>query len=178
MMKKILLNLILVLIFLTIFSACAENDFKEEKKKYKITFIQSGVANIERKVTAGESLKNVPASQAKEGYSVVWDITDFSCINSNLTVNAVESPNTYKIIYNLGERETEAEIAEQEQEVIFDTEFGLYTPTCNGYRFKKWVISGTNTVFTDSIFTTARDVSLTAIWELDLDSDRWWTGFY
>lgn len=177
-MKKILILCIIVLFFVTTFSACKGNDVQEDNLTFTLTFIQSGYPNITKKIDAGKSLSDIPQPRQREGYTIVWNTTDFSNINSNKTINAIEMPNSYKITYDLGELEEEAEITATEQQVPFNNEYSLYTPSCEGYIFTKWVISGSDIKITNGTYTYTQDIIITAIWEIDDEHDRWWTGFY
>ena len=67
--------------------------------QYSIIFKQAGQEDIIRYVNKGESLSDIPVCAEKRGYTVAWDRTDFSNIEENIIVNAVEDANEYKIYY-------------------------------------------------------------------------------
>ena len=145
-----------------------------------VTFVQNGQAAITRSVARGGTLTDIPVPAAKRGYTVTWNRKDFSNLTEDITVNAVETANVYTITYSLGERENDryAAIDQTSQGVTFDQPYNLYTPTCRGYKFVKWVISGTQEELKNGTYDRDANIELTAVWELDVDSDRWWTDIY
>lgn len=180
-MKK---NLIIVSAALAMCAAlsaagCADTG-KSEPNAYRVTFVQKGYANVVKVVEAGGTLADVPEPNEKTGYTVTWDRTDFTYINGNITVTAIETANEYKIYYSLGDRASdgEAKIADSEQTVTFDASYSLFIPECEGYKFVKWEITGSETEFKGGIWSVAGDVYLTAVWKMDKDSDRGWSDIY
>ena len=147
---------------------------------YTVAFVQNGQEAILRQVGQNGTLTDIPSPASKTGYTVTWDRTDFTNITGNLTVNAVETASEYKITYSLGDREDDsnAEIESREQTVVFDSPYTLYIPKCEGYKFVKWVITGSDTEIKNGTWSTAEDVSLTAVWTIDKDSDIGWSDFY
>lgn len=146
---------------------------------YTITFVQTGYDPIVKKVAMGGSLDNadIPQPNSKAGYTVVWDKTDFSNITESITVSAIETANEYTITYSLGDREGDsyANITETQQSVTYDSTFTLYIPECYGYKFVKWVKTGTDIQVQNGTWNIADNVPLTAVWEIDNNSDRWWS---
>ncbi len=130
---------------------------------YTVTFVQNGYDNIVKTVLDGEALTDVPAVQEKVGYTIVWDVTDFSAITGNMTVTAVETANKYTITYNAnGGGDVEA------QEVAFGAEYTLATPTYEGYEFIGWYIMNgdviTDTKLEAGVWATDGNVSVIAKW--------------
>jgi len=75
-----------------------------EINKYTVTFKAGGKVVKEFVVEHGSSLSTIPNIPEKNGYTQtapVWDITDFANITSNITVNAVYTPNVYKVTFVL-----------------------------------------------------------------------------
>lgn len=73
---------------------------------------------------------------------------------------------TYTITYVLNY--SNATIETTTQEVKANEAFTLLIPTVpkgDDYSFVKWVITGTNTEFTNGIFSYNSNISLTAVWE-------------
>ncbi|MBQ4648780.1 MAG: InlB B-repeat-containing protein, partial [Clostridia bacterium] len=69
---------------------------------YTVTFMADGEVVAEKTVNHGETLTDIPDVPVKDGYTQlepVWDITDFSNITSDLTVNAVYTLNTYTVTF-------------------------------------------------------------------------------
>lgn len=154
----------------------------EYAEPYTITFIQTGQEAVIKKVAAGGSLasEDIPAPVSKTGYNVTWDVVDFTNINESFTVNAIETAKTYTISYSLGEcaDDSSVSIESYTQTVTYDQPYNLYIPKCDGYKFVKWINSETKAEVKNGTWTTDDNLSLTAIWEEEKDSDRWWTGFY
>ena len=159
--------------------ACRGNKETEEpeSKTFNVTFIQEGQTDIVIKVKRGETLTNIPTPADKKGYNVVWSVTSFENITSDLTVYAVENAKSYTIRYNLGSVSNDcyAKIDSYSQTVTYNQSYVLEIPECYGYKFKGWVISGTDTAVTDGFWLTDSDLTLTALWEYAAKSDRWWT---
>ena len=143
-----------------------------EGEYYTITFTQTGQAPVEKYVKAGETLTDVPTAKPRAGYTVVWEIADFSTVTGDRTVRAVETPNEYVVRYSLGEQ-TSASITASTQTVVYDTDVTLYTPTCAGYAFVRWELDGEE--FKNGKYTVAGDITLVAVWEIDREADRWWS---
>ena len=74
-----------------------------EEAVYKVTFKQNGYKDVVREVKEGEDLTDIPATQPKEGYTVVWENVALTNIQSDITVNAQEEANEYKVTYELYE---------------------------------------------------------------------------
>ena len=101
-MKKIA-GLLLAVLLLTLSCVCV---FTSCSNKVDITFVQSGQEDVVVTIKKGESLEDIPDPAQKTGYTVVWDVTDFSNIDEDLTVNAVETPNLWLGGVLLGLRST------------------------------------------------------------------------
>ena len=139
-----------------------------------ITFVREGYATIVKQVRYGGTLTDIPELEAKTGYSVSWDRTDFTNVSSDITVTAVETPLKYKITYDPAGGTMENTVCEVE----FDSSFTLETPVKKGYLFKGWKIKGTSTFFGGGVWDRTKDIELTAIWEEDQSSDENYTGRY
>ena len=164
-MKKILFAALTVLLCMAAFVAC--NEETEEATQYKVTFLQQGQEAIVRYVNEGEDLTDIPEPQAKPGYTVTWDIQNFSNIMEDLTVNAVETPNKYTIHYDLG-GQSGAQISAETSEVTYGAAYELLTPTCPGYTFTGWVLEDSEEPFTaGAAYNTVGDTHLVATWELN-----------
>ena len=68
---------------------------------YKITFVQDGQENIVKTAKRGTALTDIPTPAPVVGHDVAWSVTDFSNIQSNMTVTAVPTAKTYTITYVL-----------------------------------------------------------------------------
>ncbi len=136
-----------------------------------VTFVQ-GEKVTTITVNKGDSVTDLPALQPKPGYTVTWDKTDLSNVQTDLTVHAIETANTYTITYYLGDV-TSAQITSSTQKVTFDKTFSLYKPSATGYTFVKWVIRGTENEFISGTYTLDTDLQLVAVWQ-KLD----WSDFH
>jgi uncharacterized repeat protein (TIGR02543 family) len=131
----------------------------EEEEDVTITFKQSGYSDVVKTVKQGEALTDIPDPQAKTGYTVVWDKTSFTNITEDIVVNAVATANKYTITYNANG----GELANQTQEVTFDSETTLVTPTREDYIFNGWMYEGA-AVVNGEAWTIADNVTLVAEW--------------
>ena len=125
-----------------------------------ITFKQPGRADVVRTVKQGASLANIPTPATKEGYTVTWDATNFSNITSDITVNAVETPNTYTITYDA----KGGTVSTATQDVVFDAETTLVIPEKEGYVFLGWTYQG-EAVVNGGKWAIAKNVTLVATWQ-------------
>ena len=102
MAKKRIISIITVIFcLLSLFSACDTTD--NDLDKYTIVFAQSGYSDVLVKVENGKTLKekDIPTPKPKKGYTIVWNVTDFSSITSDTRITATETPNIYKLYYSL-----------------------------------------------------------------------------
>ena len=127
-----------------------------EKDKCVITFVQDGCADVTRTIILGNDLTDIPAPQAKTGYTVVWDTTDFTAIDGNMTVTAVATPNNYTVTY------VGADVAPAT--FTFDGAYELTAPEKEGFKFLGWFVGETEMPMTGT-WTTANNVELTAKWQ-------------
>lgn len=161
-MKKIA-GLLLAVLLLTLCCVCV---FTSCSNKIDITFVQSGQEDVVVTIKKGESLEDIPNPAQKTGYTVVWDVTDFSNIDEDLTVNAVETPNEYTIYYKVAEL---INISAKSQKVTFGDNVVLLKPsnTPPSHKFGGWKIEGTDTVLADGVYDVASDVTLVPEWVPD-----------
>lgn len=134
----------------------------KEKATYTITFKQKDQTDQVYVVEEGEDFTNVPNPASKTGYTVVWNVTDFSNITSDIVVKAIESPNTYTITYdaNGGMMSTTT------QEVVYDSTVTLATAVYEGYDFIGWTLTeeAGGTVVLDGVWKLPNNVTLVANW--------------
>lgn len=140
------------------------NDADESSPKpveiCKVTFKQAGQLDIVKTVNKGEELTAIPSVKEKKGYTVVWDISDFSSVAEDITVNAVETPNTYTITYDAGE----GIVSINTQDVIYDSTPTFVVPEREGYTFTGWTYEGQAVL---GKWTIADNVTLVATWVLN-----------
>lgn len=141
------------------------------KQYCKVTFIQGENVSV-RTVEKGTAVTNVPFLTSKRGYTVTWGNADLTNVLADMTVYAVETPNTYYIKYDLNG--VAADVPSDMQKVTFGVAFSLYKPTASGYTFIGWVIDGTDEPFVDGAYDVDGDIRLVAVWQ----SDRDWSEFH
>ena len=171
-MRKTLLAFLLAIGACLAFSACdfsssdgsnnsenTESSSLEQATTYKVTFKQNGHTDVVKTVEKGEDLTDIPMPQEKIGYTVVWDQMSFTNITEDIVVNAVATANKYTITYDANG----GELANQTQEVTFDTETTLAIPTREDYLFNGWTYEGA-AVVNGAAWSIANDVTLVAEW--------------
>ncbi len=114
---------------------------------YTVTFKNTDGTEEKVEIKAGENLIP-PTVKPVTGYTVAWEITDFSNITSDVTVNPVKTPIEYKIEYvlydgiNLGTNPTKYTI---------ETVQELSPAKKNGYEFVAWYSDAEKTQKVESI---------------------------
>lgn len=160
-MKKIIYLLLLIVMSLGLV-ACGSGEKKPET--YSITFRQTGFDDIVEKVEKGKILESdkIPPIQGegKTGYTIAWEITDFSTITTDTVVNAKETAKKYTltVIADNGSQP-------QGMEVTFDQTYTVTQPTRQGFDFVKWNNIDTNEEFpATGSWTIDKDVTIKAEW--------------
>ena len=126
-----------------------------------ITFKQEGKADVVKTVEKGADLTDIPELASKTGYTVVWDKTDFTDIQADMTVTAIYTANTYTVTYDADGFAIDG-----------TTTLLTYDATCSSldmsltqedYRFLGWKF-GEVTYTNTSVWNVADNVTLTASW--------------
>ena len=156
---------------IAVLSSCAL--FACGEQNVNVSFVQDGQETIVKTVGLGGTLTDVPQPVQVDGYTVVWDRTDFSALPYSITVKAVLKPNTYVIQYEIEEN---AWVDERTQTVRYGETFALATPTLDGRVFVGWQLAGTDTFVENGQYTWADNITLTAVW--DVDNQNEYTYFY
>ncbi len=167
-MKKIRKGVALALALLSVYalSACGSTNLE-------LSFVQEGQETVVKTVHIGETLFDVPIPVQAEGYTVTWERSDFTNLQSSLTIKAVFTPNTYIINYEI---EQDAEIDEPMQAVRYKDSFELATPTRKGRVFVGWKLAETETFVENGEYAWTENITLTAVW--DVDNDNEYTYFH
>ena len=167
-MKKftgLLLALILAITCIAFMTSCSG--------KIKVTFVQDGQDDVVITLEKGEKIEEIPLPVQEDGYTIVWDRTDFSNIEKSVTVSAVKTPNLYTIYYEINaDKES---IKEDYTKVSFGEEFTLLIPLNNDQRltFGGWKIKGTDEYFTDDQnYSVVGDVTLVPTWKIAENDDE------
>jgi hypothetical protein len=138
----------------------SKQDSSSAARTYTVVFRQDGKADIIKHAKEGESLNNIPNPEQKTGYTVTWDVKDFSNITQDLTVTTVATPNTYTITYDAGEGTASV----QTQAVTYDkAPESFATATREGYHFVCWKYDG-KAVQATELWKIPSDVTLVAEW--------------
>ena len=142
-----------------------------EKQYVTITFQQEGQADVVKTIVKGTALTEIPTPASKTGYTVVWDETDFTNVTESMTVTAVATAKTYKIILNVG---ANASISQTTITVTYGQAYELPTPTHQDKTFKEWLYN--NEKFegkgTWELDVAEGELTVTAKWTVD------WSGSY
>lgn len=162
-MKKIVCLLLTLITMLCFCCAC-------EKGNYTITFVQSGQENIVKQVERGKKLTDIPTPIAQDGYDIYWDITDFSTITGDTTVNAVIKPKTFTITYTYNElmdNAYEVVLEKTTQDVLYNSEVSLATASAaNEERtlvFNGWKEIESGEMFNGGKYAYTRNITLIAV---------------
>ena len=174
MMKKIAV-IALTFICLIFASACncggggvsGTSESSMNTVQYTVTFVQEGYENITRQVGEGQTLTDVPTPQAKKGYEITWDTTDFTNIISDLTVNAVETAKKYKITFEVNNSQSNKSV--DEMTVSFNEKYTLPTLTdTQDYVFVSWKVKESETVYdagVEYVYNTDANLVVEAVWD-------------
>lgn len=179
MKKTLFLPISIAIILLSGCSAPTEDSSpKIEGEYYTITFRQEGQKDVSRRVEAGETLDDIPTPMQKDGYTTVWDRTEFSAITEDTLVLAVATANEYTISFDLYSTWGTVEFDGSAQTVTFDSAYTVSgEPSLYGFFFKGWKIKEDGTAFnSEGTYTIADNITLVPTWEKDEDSYRWWGG--
>ncbi|MBE5741789.1 MAG: hypothetical protein E7360_00505 [Clostridiales bacterium] len=135
--------------------------WQEILEKFTVTFVQAGCeSKTYTDIVENTSFTNIPDPIAKVGYNVTWkaeDLAKLTSVTENVVVNAVETPNTYTITYDVNGGESV-----QPQDVTYDSDVTLATPERDGYTFMGWTYEGNAVI--NGKWTIAKNVTLVATW--------------
>ena len=92
-----------------------------------ITFVYAEGNTVVKTVEKGSALTDIPAFPTAEGYDYSWDVTDFSAINENITVNLIAVAKEYTITYNANGGAITA--GNETQKVTYGQAYELAYPT-------------------------------------------------
>ena len=82
----------------------------------------------------------------------------------NISLTAHWNANTYTITYNVNGGDT---LVDNTQDVVFDSNCTLVTPTRTGYTFEGWINASTNQLVTSGKWQTAYNPMLIAYWSVN-----------
>ena len=155
----IFLTSVCLLVFSLALFACGE------PKTVTVTFIQEGQTSIVREIEYGGSLKvkdvPSPVQNAKTGYKIEWDRSDFKNITENIVVKAREVAATYEEILDYGYDDRREEIS-----FTYDAEYNLPVPERAGYTFKGWKINGSPIEISGIWKFTDNQLTIKAQWKI------------
>ncbi len=130
-------------------------------KEYTVTFVQDGYEDVVRKWRDGEI--DTPAPIPEKGYSVVWNVTDFSSIERDTTVYAIKTANEYSVTLdpNGGKFDSE-ETVPVIRTVTYAAEYALPVVTKENHSFISWKDADGKTIADKGAWGIDGDVTLTA----------------
>ena len=144
----------------------------DTRQDFTVTFKQAGQENKIFNVKQGDNFTSIPDVVAKTGYNVAWETVNLSNIQSNITVNAVETAKTYLVSYNANGGDCDDTMLN----VTYDKAIGeMSIPTRTGYTFKYWTYNGQK-IDENYVWQIDGDVELVADWTaktytITLDAD-------
>lgn len=138
------------------------------KEVFTVTFVQEGYDDIVKTVKYNDSLTDIPVPQEIEGYTVTWNKNDFTGIKENIVVNAVKTPNKYKVTLhsNLKEDETIEITATYNEPLYITSYFSL-----NDYVLESWDSSLNEVLGNEFMYQFATDLDLYANWTTNLTAE-------
>lgn len=68
------------------------------EKTYAVTFVDYN-GSVVKTVGHGKTLTDIPEPSAKDGYKASWNVRSFENVTSDMTVTAVYTPISYRVIY-------------------------------------------------------------------------------
>ena len=163
MMKKIITVILAVICCATLF-ACGGSS--EKKEYYTVTFVQEGENDVYRTAEKGTVFTDIPAPKSLAGYSVFWNVTDFSSVQSDITVTAVREKCVFTVTYDLGvvKGDPTVRIGKETERVTYQERLYLQVPYARGYEFLGWYIENTDAELRSGTYKLTEDVILVARW--------------
>lgn len=128
-----------------------------------VTFVQAGQEPITRTIEKGTACTDIPEVKSKTGYTIKWneeELAKLASVTGNVTVNAVETANKYKVTFVDAKN-----VVTQEVEVTYDAAYDL-TPASapTGYHFDYFTKGGEKFAASNTEWKIANDVELTVVW--------------
>lgn len=135
---------------------------------HTVTFKQSGYSDIVKTVANGGTLTDVPTPNTVKGHTTVWSVTNFTNITGNITVNAVSTPNTYRITF-----ESDG-VQVSYVDVVYGNnfEFPNVAKDSQEYILVKWIDKDTGETVTAGKYQFDNNKTFVAVW------DRLWSDGY
>mgnify|MGYP003307454883 CR=1 FL=1 len=99
-----------------------------------VTFVNLDGSTITKTVKNNEDLTDIPVPQGKTGYVVSWDRTDFTNLESDISVNAVATPKTYQVRLD----SNGGTVNNDSFNVTFNDDYTIETPHHNDLEFLGW----------------------------------------
>ena len=130
-----------------------------------VTFKQAGKTDVIKTLEQGGTLTDIPTPQAKTGYIVEWNRTDFTNITEDITVTAIERVKTYTVTLNANG----GTLTSTQFTITYGETYSLETPTnSDTYAFKGWTYLGQKIASNGTWTIDEEDctIKLIADWEL------------
>lgn len=130
-----------------------------------VTFVQKDQENKTVNVGYGGTLEEsqIPAPEAKTGYTVEWDMKDVSLehLTKSITITAKETPKTYIVTLDAAE----GTVSTTTMEMTYDAKYTLPTPERADYLFDGWAYNQTKVELEDTWKIDAESITLVATWK-------------
>lgn len=137
--------------------------WQDARPTYKVTFVdgtQSKVVEVKKGESVAEA--DVPTFVGKTGYTVKWNITDYTNIQADMTVEADYDPITYTVTYNADGFEIDGKTVQLTYDAVcsaLDMSLTSETQDFLGWKY------GNATYTNESVWNVAEEnVTLTAEW--------------
>ena len=141
----------------------------QAKEMCEVTFIQNGKEIKNVRIEKGESLngEDIPATQAKTGYTVTWNYTadQFINIQESFIIYAKEEPKEYTVYLKASENGT---VTQSSFVIEYDADYDLavYAQANVGYKFIRWERNGEAFATTGAWQLDETNIELTAIFSV------------
>lgn len=119
-----------------------------------VTFKQAGKEDVIKTVERGSALIDVPTPAKKTGYTVNWNITDFSNIQTDITVLAEEVPKIYTVTLNANG----GTLSQTTFTITYGQAYTLAKPTHDYDDFLAWTYNG-------------QVIGISGVWNIDEDDN-------
>ena len=146
-------------------SDSSNSSSESEINTVTVTFKQSGQTDIVKTVEQGATLTDIPTPQAKKGYNVEWNRTDFTNITEDITVTVKETVRVYEVELN----SSVGTIPSSKMTITYGESYSLSKLTGDSrYKFVEWTYMGAPIALSGTWDIDEEDckIQLYATWEV------------
>lgn len=166
-MRKFLATLLAVVTVaaLVVFCSCdtdkpdSSSSAEEPTVYVTVTFVQEGQNDVVKTVEKGSALTDIPVPASVKGYTVKWEEKNYDAVESDMTVNAVITANTYTITFDYGDS---GFVGPETLTVTYDAEFALPENKSTSVSFKgvTWKIEDTGEELVAGKYTVDKNITV------------------